>query len=492
MSALLVRVSLGIFLHIAWHNCSILPFLSGSKKLFLRELFYRDYGDLPYLLEVKVDKHLFRALVLYWILPIAALLDLVPTVEEAANVLTFLKRLMSITGMNLILAHPNTKKRVKIFALSIYGLVIFPKALGYIDDVASDLFDQLDKTVTPIPAILDETFRSLSAYRKAGEGRYIGCVQLLLAWFHSHFWKVEKFISAMQGLAQCDFTYKGDNYKKKWWSKRVNDNVPVSSQENTRPIKEHFQVIISELEIVKQDFEKRTSELGKKIEKLEEENIQLGLDIDIQKARVSELERSLHQYRSCNFAIELKASLNKIEELKGKIEELEATLQNCELQVKLFETNNKHWKEQLQCSHGQIRDRDHIMGEAVTQASTLAPVNYPTGLGSNLRDNPTNPVIPDLDDMVEMDKARVELPKQLKDRCKWLEEKFRAMEYVDYLCGVDAKELSLVLDLVLQPKLKTPEFEKYNETSYPEAYITMLCRRMTGYINNNQLIIHYF
>ncbi|MBA0869964.1 hypothetical protein Goshw_005847 [Gossypium schwendimanii] len=46
-----------------------------------------DYGDLPYLLEVKVDKHLFRALVLYWILPIAALLDLVPTVEEYKTLL---------------------------------------------------------------------------------------------------------------------------------------------------------------------------------------------------------------------------------------------------------------------------------------------------------------------------------------------------------------------------------------------------------------------
>ncbi|MBA0853364.1 hypothetical protein Goshw_016413 [Gossypium schwendimanii] len=40
---------------------------------------------------------------------------------------------------------------------------------------------------------------------------------------------------------------------------------------------------------------------------------------------------SLHQYRSHNSAIELKVSLNKIEELKGKIEELEVVLQNCEL-----------------------------------------------------------------------------------------------------------------------------------------------------------------
>ncbi|MBA0785844.1 hypothetical protein Gotri_026687, partial [Gossypium trilobum] len=43
------------------------------------------------------------------------------------------------------------KKRVNVFALSIYGLVIFPKVLGHIDDVVSDLFDRLDKRVTPVP-----------------------------------------------------------------------------------------------------------------------------------------------------------------------------------------------------------------------------------------------------------------------------------------------------------------------------------------------------
>ncbi|MFQ6657940.1 hypothetical protein Gotur_027424 [Gossypium turneri] len=56
------------------------------------------------------------------------------------------------------------------------------------------------------------------------------------------------------------------------------------------------------------------------------------------RARVAGLERSLRQYRSRNSVIDLKASLNKIEELRRKIEELETT----------------------------IRDRDHIMGEAVT------------------------------------------------------------------------------------------------------------------------------
>ncbi|MFQ6622150.1 hypothetical protein Gotur_002069, partial [Gossypium turneri] len=135
----------------------------------IKQLFYSNYGDLPYLLDVKVDKSLFRAL------------------AQAVNVPTFLKKLMSITGMSeqwvtarikqkgdnksipwknlrdLILAHPDVKKRVDIFPLSIYGLVIFPKVLGHVDETVSDLFDRLDKGVTPVPTIFAETFRSLNA-----------------------------------------------------------------------------------------------------------------------------------------------------------------------------------------------------------------------------------------------------------------------------------------------------------------------------------------
>ncbi|MBA0817812.1 hypothetical protein Gohar_000010 [Gossypium harknessii] len=68
-----------------------------------------------------------------------------------------------------------------------YGLVVFPKALGHVDEAVSNLFDRLNKRVTLVLAILAETFRSLSSCRRAGEGRFIGCAQLLLAWFHSHF-----------------------------------------------------------------------------------------------------------------------------------------------------------------------------------------------------------------------------------------------------------------------------------------------------------------
>ncbi len=136
--------------------------------------------------------------------------------SRAANVPTFLKKLMNITGISeqwvatrikqkgdskcipwmnlrdLIQVHPDTKKRVDVFALSIYGLVVFPKALGHVDEAVADIFDRLDKGVTPVPAILAETFKSLNECRRASEGRFIGCTQLLLAWFHSHFWKVDK------------------------------------------------------------------------------------------------------------------------------------------------------------------------------------------------------------------------------------------------------------------------------------------------------------
>ncbi|MBA0673575.1 hypothetical protein Goklo_023961 [Gossypium klotzschianum] len=88
----------------------------------VRQLFYSNYGDLPYLLYMKVDKHLFRALGQFWNPAYSCFtfekVDLVPTVEEymallwcskiqvdraylrAVNVPTFLKKLMNITGMS--------------------------------------------------------------------------------------------------------------------------------------------------------------------------------------------------------------------------------------------------------------------------------------------------------------------------------------------------------------------------------------------------------
>ncbi|XP_016747326.1 uncharacterized protein [Gossypium hirsutum] len=126
------------------------------------------------------------------------------------------------------------------------------------------------------------------------------------------------------------------------------------------------------------------------------------------------------------------------------------------------------------------------------QTSVTIPTIFQERSSLSPGENPINLIIPDFDETAEEGKANVELPKQWEDRYKWLEEKFKALESADSTQGVDAKDLSLVSYLVLPLKFKMPEFEKYNGISCPEAHITMFCRRMTGYVNNDQLLIHYF
>ncbi|MBA0670907.1 hypothetical protein Goklo_024039, partial [Gossypium klotzschianum] len=78
---------------------------------------------------------------------------------------------------------------------------------------------------------------------------------------------------------------------KEWWVKRINNNVPGPSSKNSQSIEEYLRVVPSELEIIKQDFERRNAELEKKIEQMEEEKINLRLDIDVQKVEVEKLKK---------------------------------------------------------------------------------------------------------------------------------------------------------------------------------------------------------
>ncbi|KAG8500645.1 hypothetical protein CXB51_002629 [Gossypium anomalum] len=322
-----------------------------------KQLFYQNYGDLPYLLDVKVHKHLFRAMVQFWNPAYSCFtfgdVDLVPTLEEYTTLLrcpriqghkayvrptslpTFTKKLVMITRMSelwaiarvqekgdskcvpwavlkdLISTHPDVKKRVDVLALSIYSMVIFPKALGHIDEAVTVLFDQLGKQNTPVPAMLAETIRSLNACRRTGEGRFIGCAQLLLEvvdvprrddileerWIDilqnlreaDVMWKAPWLVPSEVlyrcgnfdwGLAQSDFSYKEDHYKKRireisetwkkpfcmkvltegststleykgWFSRRVNDNVPRPILGVARSLEESLRVIPLEVEVMK-------------------------------------------------------------------------------------------------------------------------------------------------------------------------------------------------------------------------------------------------
>ncbi|MFQ6635088.1 hypothetical protein Gotur_011073 [Gossypium turneri] len=100
------------------------------------------------------------------------------TQQEKCDSLTegYVSKLWDFTHINVTQNNLQElkEKGVDIFDLSIYGLVIFPKAPEHIDDAVSDLVDRLNKRVMYVQAILAETFRFLSACWRAGEGRFIG------------------------------------------------------------------------------------------------------------------------------------------------------------------------------------------------------------------------------------------------------------------------------------------------------------------------------
>ncbi|KAL1148667.1 hypothetical protein V6Z11_A10G140900 [Gossypium hirsutum] len=439
----------------------------------VKQLFYCNYGDLPYLLDVKVDKYLFWALAQFWNPAYSCFtfrgVDLVPTVEEyvallncpkiqadraysrPVNVPPFLKKLMNITGMSeqwvaarikqkgdskcipwrnlrdFILAHPDSKKRVDVFALSLYDLIVFSKALGHIDEAVSNLFDRLDKGTTPVPdySPLRELVAT-SGRDDISEERLITILQNLRAedvewrapwlipdeilyrcgdfdWVPlAGIWgaigyaplmvlrqyRSRQFILVTQGLAQCEFPYKDNNYKKRvceisdawnqtrrmkgftagpmttpeyewWWGRRLEEDkmklgldVDIHKLEAEK-LRKGKNKAEEDLDSLKTDYKKlritiKTAGLGKTSEQwrqeikeektradhwekrfqdarvredtlkkslLETQNVKEKL-----RAQVAELERLLQQHRSHNLIIKLKASLSKIEELKGKIE----------------------------------------------------------------------------------------------------------------------------------------------------------------------------
>ena len=73
-----------------------------------------------------------------------------------------------------------------------------------------------------------------------------------------------------------------------------------------------------------------------------------------------------------------------------------------------------------------------------------------------------------------------------------IEQRLKAMEGSDVYGLVDAYKISSVPDLVLPPKFKVPTFDKYDGTKCPFAHLYMYCRKMTGYTNNDKLLIHCF
>ena len=97
--------------------------------------------------------------------------------------------------------------------------------------------------------------------------------------------------------------------------------------------------------------------------------------------------------------------------------------------------------------------------------------------------------VPDLDELAEKGKS---LQDKAIEKYELLEERMRAMEGINILGSLDATELSLVSGLLTPHKFKTPTFDKYGGTKCPTTHLTMYCRKMSAYTDNDKLLIYCF
>ncbi|KAF1893147.1 hypothetical protein Lal_00001581 [Lupinus albus] len=73
-----------------------------------------------------------------------------------------------------------------------------------------------------------------------------------------------------------------------------------------------------------------------------------------------------------------------------------------------------------------------------------------------------------------------------------IEERIKVIKEASSYDLKDVTSLCLVLSVVLPPKFKMLEFEKYQGTSCPKDHLSMYARKMTPYIGNDNLLIHVF
>ena len=56
---------------------------------------------------------------------------------------------------------------------------------------------------------------------------------------------------------------------------------------------------------------------------------------------------------------------------------------------------------------------------------------------------------------------------------------------------MEASELYMVPDVVILPKFKVPEFDKYKGATCPKSHLSIYCQRMASYAYDDKLLIHF-
>ena len=79
-----------------------------------------------------------------------------------------------------------------------------------------------------------------------------------------------------------------------------------------------------------------------------------------------------------------------------------------------------------------------------------------------------------------------------REKFDLIEEWLRAIEGIGDYPFADMAELCLVPDVVIPPKFKVPNFDKYKGTTCPKNHLKRYCRKMGAYSRDEKLLMHFF
>ena len=79
-----------------------------------------------------------------------------------------------------------------------------------------------------------------------------------------------------------------------------------------------------------------------------------------------------------------------------------------------------------------------------------------------------------------------------KGKLDLIEERLRTVEGFSDYPFADMTDLCLVLDIVIPPKFKVPDFDRYKGTTCPKNHLKMYCRKMGAHSRDEKLLMHFF
>jgi len=79
-----------------------------------------------------------------------------------------------------------------------------------------------------------------------------------------------------------------------------------------------------------------------------------------------------------------------------------------------------------------------------------------------------------------------------KGKLDLIKERLRAVEGFGDYPFADMTDLCLVPDIVIPPKFKVPNFDRYKRTTCPKNHLKMYCHKMGAYSRDKKLLMHFF